>query len=90
VMRRNGVKREQAEANIRRMIPKAAIDPPGLARVAALRAEMGVYDPPYDPIERFYDARYWCKATGLPAPEPYGLPDMAALQRKPERCGCLL
>lgn len=89
VMRRNGVMREHAEANIRRMIPKAAIDPPGLARVAALRAEMGVYDPPFDAIERFYDARYWCKATSLPAPEPYGVPDMLALQRKPESCGCL-
>ena len=89
-MRRNGIGRAQAEGQLSRVIPKAAIDPPGLARVASLRAEMGVYDPPFDPVERFYDTRYWCKATGLPAPAPYGVPDMAALQRKPDSCGCLV
>jgi hypothetical protein len=26
---------------------------------------MGVYQPPYDPPERFYDASYWREATGL-------------------------
>ncbi|HLG70531.1 MAG TPA: ABC transporter substrate-binding protein [Chloroflexota bacterium] len=79
IQRRDGFTRERAEANLARVIPHAAIDPPGLARVAALRAEMGLYDPPYDPVERFYDASYWCEATGLPAPEPYGVPDMQAL-----------
>jgi hypothetical protein len=28
---------------------------------------MGDYKPPFDPPERFYDASYWCEATGLPA-----------------------
>jgi len=87
-MRRTGVSREHAEASLSRVIPKAAIDPAGLARVAALRAEMGFYDPPYDPIGRFYDARYWCKATGLTAPEPYNVPDMKALMSKPATCHC--
>ena len=30
-----------------------------------LRKEMGVYKPPFDPPERFYDASYWAEATGL-------------------------
>lgn len=87
-MRRNGVSRDHALANVARMVPKAAIDPAGLARVAGLRAQMGVYDPPFDAIERFYDARYWMEATGLPGPEPYGVPDMQALASKPQTCGC--
>jgi hypothetical protein len=33
--------------------------------VIELRKEMGVYKPPYDPPERFYDASYWREATGL-------------------------
>ncbi len=74
IQRRDGFSREGAIANLSRVMPHAAIDPAGLARVAALRAEMGLYDPPYDPIERFYDASYWCEATGLPAAAPYGVP----------------
>jgi hypothetical protein len=35
--------------------------------VIELRKEMGVYKPPFDPPERFYDASYWAEATGLPA-----------------------
>jgi ABC-type nitrate/sulfonate/bicarbonate transport system substrate-binding protein len=86
--RRDGFTPERAAANLARVIPHAAIDPPGLARVAALRAEMGLYDPPYDPVERFYDASYWSQATGLPAPAPYGVPDMQALASKPTSCHC--
>ncbi|HEX6513311.1 MAG TPA: ABC transporter substrate-binding protein [Chloroflexota bacterium] len=88
VCRRDGFTPERAAANLDRVIPHAAIDPPGLACVAALRAEMGLYDPPHDPIERFYDARWWSKATGLPAPEPYGVPDVQALIAKPSACRC--
>jgi hypothetical protein len=51
---------------------------------------MGVYDPPYDPIERFYDASYWVQATGLPAPPPYGVPDLEALAARPATCNCLV
>ena len=58
--------------------------------LTALRTEMGFYDPPYDPIERFYDASYWCKATGLPAPPAYGVPDMKALASKPAACHCAI
>jgi len=35
---------------------------------------MGLYDPPHDPIERFYDATIWSEVTGLPPPAPFGLP----------------
>jgi hypothetical protein len=27
---------------------------------------MGVYKPPFDPPERFYDPSYWSEATGVP------------------------
>ena len=73
-----GVGVEQAAAHLARVVPHAAIDPAGLARVVALRAEMGYYDPPYDPVERFYDASYWVEATGLPAPAPVGVPAISS------------
>ena len=88
ICRRDGFSRERAEANLARVMPHAAIDPPGLARVAALRAEMGLYDPPWDPIERFYDASWWSQATGRPEPAPFGVPDLAALASTPASCHC--
>jgi len=69
-----GITREQAEAKLARVIPKAAIDPSSIHRVVRLRIEMGLYDPPHDPIERFYDAGIWSEATSLPGPAPFGLP----------------
>ncbi|OGP25934.1 MAG: hypothetical protein A2038_03535 [Deltaproteobacteria bacterium GWA2_57_13] len=66
--------REQAEEKLARVIPRAEIDPTGINRVVQLRIEMGLYDPPYDPIERFYDASFWSKATGLPPLPPFGPP----------------
>ncbi|OGQ68979.1 MAG: hypothetical protein A2W73_09715 [Deltaproteobacteria bacterium RIFCSPLOWO2_12_55_13] len=69
-----GITREQAETKLARVIPKAAIDPSSIHRVVQLRIEMGLYDPPHDPIERFYDAGIWSEATSLPGPAPFGLP----------------
>ncbi len=69
-----GITREQAESKLSRAIPKAAIDPAAINRVVQLRIEMGLYDPPHDPIERFYDASIWAEATSLPGPAPFGLP----------------
>jgi ABC-type nitrate/sulfonate/bicarbonate transport system substrate-binding protein len=80
--------REHAAAGLARVMPHAAIDPAGLARVAALRAEMGFYDPPYDPVERFYDASYWAEATGLPAPPPVGVPTIPMPGTAATGCGC--
>jgi ABC-type nitrate/sulfonate/bicarbonate transport system substrate-binding protein len=59
--------RNAAEDAYRKVVPKARINPEALTRVIALRKEMGVYKPPFDPPERFYDASYWSEATGLPA-----------------------
>jgi NitT/TauT family transport system substrate-binding protein len=56
-----------AEDAYRKVVPKARINPAALNTVIELRKEMGVYHPPYDPAQRFYDASYWCEATGLPA-----------------------
>ena len=47
------------------MVPKARIHPAALQTVIDLRKEMGVYKPPFDPPERFYDASYWTEASGL-------------------------
>lgn len=69
-----GITREQAESKLSRAIPKAAIDPAAINRVVQLRIEMGLYDPPHDPIERFYDASIWAEAASLPGPAPFGLP----------------
>ena len=58
--------RAAAENAYGKVVPKARINPAALRRVIELRAEMGVYKPPFAPAERFYDASYWSEATGLP------------------------
>ena len=68
------ISRAQAETKLAQVTPKAAIVPEDLNRVIQLRIEMGFYDPPHDPVERFYDTGIWCEATGLPPPQPFGLP----------------
>jgi hypothetical protein len=57
--------RGAAEDAYRKVVPKARINPAALKIVIELRKEMGVYKPPFDPPERFYDASYWAEATGL-------------------------
>jgi len=59
--------RAAAEEAYRKVVPKARINPDALNTVIELRKEMGVYKPPYDRPQRFYDASYWHEATGLPA-----------------------
>jgi len=68
------ISRALAEIKLGQMIPKAAIDPADINRVLQLRMEMGLYDPPHDPIERFYDASIWSEVTGLPLPPSFGIP----------------
>jgi ABC-type nitrate/sulfonate/bicarbonate transport system substrate-binding protein len=68
------ISRAQAETKLAQVTFKAAIDPEDLNRVVQLRIDMGLYDPPFDPIERFYDASLWSEATGLAPPRPFGLP----------------
>ena len=68
------ISRPQAEIKLQQMIPKAEINPSEINRVVQLRIEMGLYDPPHDPIERFYDTTIWSEVTGLPPPAPFGLP----------------
>ena len=66
IMELEHLDRDRAEYAYRRVVPKARINPEALARVLQLRIEMGVYKPPHEPPERFYDASYWSQATGLP------------------------
>lgn len=69
-----GLNREQTEAKLARAIPDAEIRPQDINRVVQLRIEMELYDPPHDPIERFYDPSFWSEATGMPPPAPFGPP----------------
>jgi len=65
IMEKEGLNRESAERAYEKVVPKARINPAALKTVIELRKEMGVYKPPFDPPERFYDASYWREATGL-------------------------
>ena len=69
IMEREGLNRAAAEEAYQKVVPKARINPAALNTVIELRKEMGVYPPPHDPPQRFYDAGYWAEATGLPAIE---------------------
>ena len=66
VMEKENLTRAGSEDAYRKVVPKARINPAALKTVIELRKEMGVYKPPFDPPERFYDVSYWSEATGLP------------------------
>ncbi len=66
IMDKEGLNRSSAERAYEKVVPKARINPAALRTVIELRKEMGVYKPPFDPPERFYDDSYWREATGLP------------------------
>jgi ABC-type nitrate/sulfonate/bicarbonate transport system substrate-binding protein len=53
-----------AQEAYQKVVPRARINPAALQTVIELRKEMGVYKPPFDPPERFYDDSYWREATG--------------------------
>lgn len=78
LMSEEGLTRERAEHAYVRVVPKGAIDPAAIRKNMELRIELGVYPPPHHAAEHFYDASYWCEATGLPAPAPGGRPRNAA------------
>jgi ABC-type nitrate/sulfonate/bicarbonate transport system substrate-binding protein len=65
VMEKEGMNRPSAERAYEKVVPKARINPAAIHRVIELRAEMGVYAPPHEPPDRFFDASYWREATGL-------------------------
>jgi len=67
IMEREHLTREAAERAYGTVVPKARLNLKALAAVLELRKEMGVYQPPHHPPERFCDISYWCEATGLPA-----------------------
>jgi ABC-type nitrate/sulfonate/bicarbonate transport system substrate-binding protein len=63
IMAKEGLNRVSAEEAYRKVVPQAQINPAALNTVIELRKEMGVYQPPYDSPERFYDSSYWREAT---------------------------
>jgi ABC-type nitrate/sulfonate/bicarbonate transport system substrate-binding protein len=65
VMEKEKLTRSGSEDAYRKVVPKARINPQALRTVIELRKEMGVYQPPFEPPERFYDPSYWSEATGL-------------------------
>ena len=66
MMAREKLSRAAAENAYGKVVPKARINPAALQDVIELRKEMGVYQPPFAPPEKFYDASYWTEAIGLP------------------------
>jgi ABC-type nitrate/sulfonate/bicarbonate transport system substrate-binding protein len=63
VVREEKLSRAAAADAYRKVVPRARVNPAALQTVIELRKEMGVYQPPYAPPERFYDASYWNEAT---------------------------
>jgi ABC-type nitrate/sulfonate/bicarbonate transport system substrate-binding protein len=63
MMEKEKLARAAAEEAYRKVVPRARINPAALQTVINLRKEMGVYRPPFDPPERFYDESYWREAT---------------------------
>ena len=74
VMEVGHLSRERAAHAYSKVVPKARVNPVTIRKVLELRSELGVYPPPHEPTERFYDFSYWCEATGLLAPAPAGMP----------------
>jgi ABC-type nitrate/sulfonate/bicarbonate transport system substrate-binding protein len=66
MMAKEKLSRAAAENAYGKVVPKARINPAALQGVIELRKEMGVYQPPFAPPEKFYDASYWTEAIGLP------------------------
>ncbi|MGH7832426.1 MAG: ABC transporter substrate-binding protein [Candidatus Binatia bacterium] len=64
--------RAAAEIALKKVVPKARINPVSIRRVVELRKEMGVYRPPFVPLESFCDFDCWRAATGLSAPRIEG------------------
>ena len=67
IMAKEGLNPDSAEQAYRKVVPQARINPAALNTVIELRKEMGVYKPPYDSPERFYDSSYWQEAMRLSA-----------------------
>jgi hypothetical protein len=65
IMEKEKLTRAAAQNAYEKVVPKARINRSALNTVIELRKEMGVYPPPHNPVERFYDAAYWREATGL-------------------------
>jgi len=62
-MEREGLSRAAAEMAYAKVVPRARINPAAIQTVIDLRLEMGVYQPPAAPPERFYDDSYWREAV---------------------------
>lgn len=65
IMEQERLTRAAAQNAYEKVVPKARINRSALNTVIELRKEMGVYQPPYSPLERFYDESYWREATGV-------------------------
>jgi ABC-type nitrate/sulfonate/bicarbonate transport system substrate-binding protein len=63
-MDKEKLNRGAAEIAYSKVVPRARINPAAIATVIELRKEMGVYKPPFDLPERFYDDSYWREAVG--------------------------
>ncbi len=65
IMEKEKLTRAAAQNAYEKVVPKARINRSALNTVIELRKEMGVYRPPYSPVERFCNESYWREATDL-------------------------
>ena len=72
MMEKEKLSRAAAENAYGKVVPKARINPAALQGVIELRKEMGVYQPPFAPPEKFYDASYWTEAIGVAGEMSFG------------------
>jgi ABC-type nitrate/sulfonate/bicarbonate transport system substrate-binding protein len=63
IMDKEKLKRAAAELAYQKVVPRARINADAIRGVIELRIEMGVYPPPHEPAERFYDESFWREAT---------------------------
>lgn len=62
-MDKEGLNRKAAEIAYSKVVPRARINPAAIGVVIELRKELGVYKPPFDPPQRFFDESYWQEAV---------------------------
>jgi ABC-type nitrate/sulfonate/bicarbonate transport system substrate-binding protein len=65
IMEKEKLNRAAAELAYEKVVPKARINADAIRAVIELRIDMGVYPPPHEPPERFYDDSFWREATNL-------------------------
>ncbi len=79
LMREENLSRVGAQNARAFVVPHGRLNTVALRGNIELRIDLGYYPPPHAATEEFYDASYWCEATGLAAPPAAGMPENAVI-----------